>query len=371
LCACVSPYASAEAASRELAGPLDWDLLLELAEEHSVQGIFAKRLEELGFANVPAAARETLQSRMRGQHLFSLSLTAELFRVLEDFAAAGIETIVIKGPVTSLLAYDNPGMRGFGDVDLLLRQTDIAAASRRMQAQGFGAKVPDHAIAAGRIPGEYVFRRPSTNRMVEVHTEKTFRYYPKGMPIEAIFERRRLLPLEGLRVPALSLTDEVVFHCVHGAKDFWERLMWVSDIAAITKSHPEIDWQDTWRAATDCGAARMLSVGLLLARRVLRAPLPPAIAERIGRDYAAERLAAQIETWLPDGAGAPRSLLRRAFYRVSMGEGGLRGVGYLLRLSLSPTEEDWQGKEVLDRRSWLGDAVRRPFRLMRKYGSND
>jgi hypothetical protein len=48
--------------------------------------------------------------------------------------------------------------------------------------------------------------------------------------------------------------------------------------------------------------------------------------------------------------------------------GGLISApAYLLRLSLSPTEEDWaEGAE--DNRYWIPNALRRPFRLARKYG---
>jgi hypothetical protein len=47
--------------------------------------------------------------------------------------------------------------------------------------------------------------------------------------------------------------------------------------------------------------------------------------------------------------------------------GLLAAPAYLLRLSLSPTEEDWQaGGEISDNR--LLDTLRRPFRLARKYG---
>jgi putative nucleotidyltransferase-like protein len=370
LCACVAPSADKEHIRELLGAPFDWDVLLELAEEHSVQGILAKRMQQLEFAGVPAAAREKLQARMRAQHLFTLSLTAELFRVLDDFSEAGLEAMVIKGPVTALVAHGDPALRGFGDVDLLIRQKDIANASRRMQAQGFEADVSDRAIQAGKVPGEYVFRRPGTNRMVEIHTQQTFRYYPNGMPIDELFQRKRLIQLEGREVSALSLTDEVIFHCVHGAKDFWEKLMWICDVASLAKNHPGIDWQSTWRAAADCGAARMVSVGLLLGADVLGMPLPTAIAERIERDHASKRLCAEIQTWLPFGGGAPPSLQGRALYRVSMAGGGISGMKYLARLSLLPTEEDWRAEQHQSR-SWFWDAVRRPFRLMRKYGSED
>jgi hypothetical protein len=370
LCVCVAPWAGVEQVRQATTRPLDWDVLLELAEEHSVQGILAKRLQDLEFAGVPAAAREKLRARMRAQHLFTLSMTAELFRVLEDFAATGVEAIVIKGPVTSVVAYGDPAMRGFGDLDLLLRQKDIARASNRMQAQGFEAEVPDSAIVAEKVPGEYVFKRPSTNRMVEIHTEQTFRYYPNGMPIEEIFRRKRMIPLEGREVPALSLADELVFHCIHGAKDFWERLMWVCDVAAIAHHHPEVRWQETQRAAAEAGAVRMLHVGVLLGNAVLGAPLPPAITAVIERDRVAAKLCKEIQSWLPFGGGAPSSLRHRALYRMRMAGGGVSGVTYLARLSLSPTEEDWK-HGAQQNRSWFLDAVRRPFRLIRKYGSEE
>src|SRR3974390_2605753 len=113
LCACVSPSFSLQSLQEALAAPVDWDVLLELAEEHSVQGILAKRMQQLEFAGVPAAAREKLQGPMRAQHLFTLSLTAELFRVLDDFSEAGLEAMVIKGPVTALVAHGDPALRGF------------------------------------------------------------------------------------------------------------------------------------------------------------------------------------------------------------------------------------------------------------------
>ena len=49
------------------------------------------------------------------------------------------------------------------------------------------------------------------------------------------------------------------------------------------------------------------------------------------------------------------------------GGGGMRGTAYLVRLSLSPTEEDWTDGAEEDS-SWIPDALRRPFRLARKYG---
>jgi len=84
-----------------LTANLDWNLALELAEEHCVQGVVTERLKEAGHAGMPEPAWEKLQGKMRTQHLFTLSMTAELFRILNAFAKAGIETILVKGPIVS------------------------------------------------------------------------------------------------------------------------------------------------------------------------------------------------------------------------------------------------------------------------------
>jgi len=345
--------------------------VLLLSEEHGVQGMLAKRLSEFGFAEVPGDARERLQARMRAQHLFTLGLTAELFRVLEDFSKAGIDAIPVKGPVISLLAYDDPALRSYGDLDLLLRHKDIQPAIRRMLAMGFEPDLSVTVVQSQKVPGEYLFRRPGTQRLVELHTEQTFRHYPKPMRIEEMLTRRRPVVLDGRAVQVLSLEDEIVFDCIHGAKDFWERLMWVSDVAALLTKNPGIDWQKVRQNASVVNAHRMLHTGVQLAVITFGTPIPDDIAEAIQQDAPAGILCEKIRNWLPHAGHHPLSLTARAIYRMKMAGGGIAGARYLARLSFSPTEDDWEEAGAATRRSRLWEAVRRPFRLIRKYGAGE
>lgn len=370
MCACVSPLDTTARVCEMLARGLNWNTLLELAEEHGVQGMLARRLEEVGYARMPAEAHEQLQARMRAQSLFTLSLTAEFFRILEDFSQAGIDAIPVKGPVISQLAYGDPALRSFGDVDLLVRQRDIPKAIERMQAMGLKPELATAVLRSGKLPGEYLFRRAGTPRIVELHSEATFRHYPTPMRIEELMARRRRVSLDGREVPALSLEDELVFDCVHGGKDFWERLMWVCDVAALLTRYPEIDWGKAWRAAADVRAERILLVGVRLAAKVFELKLSDEIARASQHDLQADAICEQIARWLPYAGYQPPSVVARAVYRAKMGGGGVAGISYLMRLSLSPTEDDWR-EDALERRSWLWDALRRPFRLIRKYGSED
>jgi hypothetical protein len=83
-----------------------------------------------------------------------------------------------------------------------------------------------------------------------------------------------------------------------------------------------------------------------------------------------ERLTRQVVKWLPAVGSTPPGILTRAIFRMRMRGGIFSGPAYLLRLSLSPTEEDWiEGAE--NKRHWLLDALGRPFRLARKYGRDN
>src|SRR5208282_291677 len=286
LCACASPVSSPADIAPLLAAGLNWDGLLDLANEHSMQGVLANRLEELAFAGVPAEPREKLQNRMRAQHLFTLSMTAELFRILQVFSEMRIESVLVKGPLISLLAYGDPAVRCYVDLDLIVRHRDILPATQHMLALGFDADVPERAIQAGKVPGEYLFKRPGTQRLVELHTGRTFRYYPRSMRVEDLYARQRRVPLDGRNVPALSLEDELVLNCIHGAKHFWERLIWVADVTALAARHPEMDWQKVRQAAKDVGAERMLRVALQLGVSVFGVQPPQEMAAELAPDAA-------------------------------------------------------------------------------------
>lgn len=363
---CASPHPDARRLEELLRQPPDWAVLFTLSEEHGLIGLLAARLRDVQETLVPPEIRQKLQERHRAQLLFTLGMTAELFRLLGRLGAAGIGTLVVKGPVLSVQAYGDPGLRQYVDLDLLVRHKDVRRATEIMTAAGYQPDVPLSAIDAGKIPGEYLFTRPGTKLLVELHTEHTFRYFPRPLPLEKLFERQIRVAVDAHEVPALAAEDELVLICIHGAKHFWERLMWIADVAAMITRQKNLDWKRAAAAARETGAERMLHVGLRLAADVLKARLPEEIAEAVRGDAGAGKLAARIKEWLPAAGYAPQGLAGRVAFRMRMRGGVIAGPAYLLRLTLSPTEEDWvEGQE--EKRSWIVDGMKRPMRLLRKY----
>jgi hypothetical protein len=358
---------------QRLAGLLrsaDWARLLALAEDHGVDGQLAVCLREFKGDLVPPEIREAVVDRQRAQIFFTLRLTAELFGILDRFASVGIGALVVKGPVLAVQAYGDPAMRSYGDLDLLVRQRDIRRATELMSAAGYVPAVPLSAIDAGKIPGQYLFSKPNSNLIVELHNDRTLRYFPRRLPLEEFFARQIRVRVDAHDAPAPSVEDELVLICIHGAKHFWERLMWIADVAALVSRQTGIDWERVADSARAVGAERMLHTGLRLASDLLKAQLPGKVQTAVQADAMAARLAKQCCKWLPAAGYAPPGLFERAAFRLRMRGGLLSAPAYLLRLSLSPTEEDWKNGEIGSSHNFL-DVVRRPFRLARKYGRDD
>ncbi len=347
--------------------PAHWARLLVLAEEHGVAGHLAASLRDLEENLVPLEIRQTLVDRQRAHVFLTLRLTAELFPLLERFTSDGIGALVVKGPVLAVRAYGDPAMRSYGDLDLLVRQQEIRRATELMIAAGYAAAVPLSAIDAGKIPGQYLFSKPDSKLIVELHNDRTLRYFPRRLPLEEFFARQTRVPLDAREAPALSVEDELVLICVHGAKHLWERLMWIADIAALVSRQTGIDWLRVADSAKSVGAGRMLHTGLRLASDLLKAQLPDTVQARVQEDAAAARLAEQICKWLPAAGYAPPGLFERVAFRLRIRGGLIAAPAYLLRLSFSPTEEDWKEGGEGSLYKFL-DKVRRPFRLARKYG---
>ena len=141
--------------------------------------------------------------------------------------------------------------------------------------------------------------------------------------------------------------------------------MWVADVAALISRQP-LDWDRALAVANEVGAQRILHLGLRLAADLLDAELPAHLKAAVQSDRTVAKLAAQIESRLVHPELHDMGLLQRAAFRVQMRGGLVPGLAYLLRLSLTPTEEDWSPEGEGNHSAFM-DALSRPVRLAKKH----
>jgi hypothetical protein len=115
------------------------------------------------------------------------------------------------------------------------------------------------------------------------------------------------------------------------------------------------------------GAECMLHAGLRLASDLLHACLPSKVLATVQSDAGAAKLAAYARRWLNSDSKTSPTLFERVAFRLQMPGGRIAAPAYLLRLTFSSTEDDWLADSEI-RQNRLLEALRRPFRLARKYG---
>jgi len=363
---CANPNVTLLALRPEQASSLDWPELLALARDQGLLPLLKQKLSHAEPGIIPPPEEQSLKSFFREQIIFDLRMVGAMYGILGRFEEQGITVMHTKGPVLAYRCYGSSFARQYTDLDFVLRDADVLRATEEMISLGYDAKIPPDAIRSKKPAGEYAFTHLTSKLLVELHTEKTFRYYPKQLSVQKLLNRKAIVRFGEQEIPALSVEDELLLISIHGAKHFWERLLWIADVASLVTHNP-IDWNRVGAIAREADAQRMLRVSLLLAKNVAGAVFPASVRADAESDLGARDMARQVADRLPHVDDQPMGLLSRALFRIKMRGGGLPGLAYLLRLTFAPTEEDWLAGPESEKQNALG-ALERPLRLARKYG---
>jgi len=129
-----------------------------LAEEHGCNFPASHAASRSGLGGDSRGDRkEFARTASRTTRVYS-EHDSELFRLLEKLRAAGVESIVVKGPVLSVRAYRVREWRQYVDLGFLIRARDLLAAYK--STNGFG-------LRSGRSTGRH--RGRENSRRISFH----------------------------------------------------------------------------------------------------------------------------------------------------------------------------------------------------------
>jgi hypothetical protein len=243
----------------------------------------------------------------------NLVLTRDLLKISALFAGNDIPALPFKGPTLAGGVYGDLSLREAGDLDILIRETDVRQATDLLLANGYRRLAEHDDLGEPAHLGahwEAQFARDDGTVGVELqwriepHWEvgRKSRKTAIASPLrpERLWERRQALPLPGAAVatPHLSPEDLLLILCVHGTKHLWTRLAWICDVAETVRAYPDLNWERVFRMARETDSERMLHLGLHLANDLLASALPDPIASRLSAEPATSALARQVQGWL-------------------------------------------------------------------------
>ena len=370
--ACARTHMSAEIADRVRAlitSGLDWQALNKAAGEHGVTPLVFSQLLAHFAELVPTEWRTRMRSSLEETARRNLYMTAEMSRLANQFRVAGIFAVPYKGPLLATQAYGNLAMRQFSDLDFAIRQRDLPRAAALLKASGYNPVFGKVAADEGRrsTHSEYQFVRAAGHVIVEMQTEATLRYFPRKLDFDSLERRLTTISLGDGETLSFSIEDTLILLAVHGAKHFWERLLWIADISELSQAAPGIHWAEAFSLAKEMGVSRPLNLALYLAHRMLEAPLPDDVLEQVFRDRVAKTLGDGICGRFSMRAQAQLPVFSRFRFRVASRDNFWARLRFAMRLATSPTEPDRADMPLPEgmsgMRRWL-----RPVLLMKRHG---
>lgn len=356
-----------EAITNSPAG-VDWDYVYRLARRHSVLPLIYLQLSAGVESNVPPDQLSRFKKNYQDNAARNLFLTGELCRILQTFAAAGIEAVPYKGPALAVYAYGKLALRRFVDLDIIVRKADALRAKELLTTRGFVCDTPwtnaQQALLL-RTQHNLPLSKEEGRLIVELHWEVASSLFASSLQAEDFWGRLETMQLSNIEVKTLSAEDLLLSLCVHGSKHHWERLAWICDVAELVRMRTDLNWDVLLERAAASGSDRMLFLGLYLAERLLAARLPEKVKAKLLIERNVASLAERVSKRLFSSSGEIPLPINESFrFNWALREGWRSRLRYC-RLLLQPTDADIESIALPESLSFAYYLMR-PFALFRR-----
>ncbi len=265
-----------------LQSDLDWNRFLRLAQTHKVIPQVYLNFQEKVIVAIPDEVTSKLSLGYYSNIMATSRLVAELIRLAGVFKARNIPVLVLKGPVTGMLAYNSLNTRQFVDLDLVIRPDQLSTVYQILAESGYEPHFelgPRFLQKYTQVHYELTFRHSLQSLSVDVHWAILPAHFSFSPLAEVIWSNSYSLDLgiNSLEVQTLSREDLLLYLCAHAAKDNWSSLGAICDIAGLLRNQLDLDWERIEAQVGQLGSRRMFQLGLVLAYALFNVPLPARI----------------------------------------------------------------------------------------------
>lgn len=267
---------------------LDWQYVVRLAQQQGIMPLLYVNLKKICVASVPVNVLKSLEQLFSANRFSSLLLTGELTKIFTLLEKRAIAVVPYKGPVLAAAVYGDVSLRQYCDLDLVLQKENILPAKQLLIEQGYEPKdlmteAEELAFLQSKTEHNYTLVHYEKKIIVELHWRITPRFTSLIEP-KHFWQNLKPATLAGTNFLNLSLEDWLPILCVHGSRHRWERLTWLCDIAEIMRLCPNLDWDAVIARSQVLVCRRMLYLGVLLAHKLLDAPLPERVLQKMQAD---------------------------------------------------------------------------------------
>lgn len=363
----------------------DWDEVFQGICRNSLLGLTHRYLMQGESRSYPPEGFRRAVQQLH--YLNAVALTVKyrhVVKVLTQLAADGIEHMVLKGPALAHLVYPHPSLRIFGDLDLMVRERDMAAAHDCLVRLGFVPELEPAQLPPKLTPQtttyELKYWHPTLQLLVEVHFDDLLNAGLASRDVEGFWSRAVTIDIQGTPTKVLALDDQLIHLCAHMHYHGYVRLNWFSDIAFIVRDHAaEVNWERLIETVRTEESQVAVYYSLRLLQQLLNIDAPGGVLAALRPDrfrrwwheyYLPERRVLSLEPMPhPDFSFYFIPLLKRLLPDLLvMGRRREKGC-YLLRLLLPPARwlRSYYGLD--ERRAIAPQYLLHPLKLAYRYSA--
>jgi hypothetical protein len=192
----------------------------------------------------------------------TLALDLATGEVVRNLSAAGIECMVLKGPVMAHRLYaDTPGCRNYGDIDLLVAPGHFDAAGRVLASSGFTDQLAGiRASEAARLQGRPWHRDGAAVVTVDLH-RGFHNVADRSAWWEQLSRHREVLVVEGQPVTVPDRAGCAVIACLHASQASAQGKP-AEDLRRALQLFEDEVWREAARLAGSAGAGGAFAAAL-------------------------------------------------------------------------------------------------------------
>jgi hypothetical protein len=206
----------------------------------------------------------------------------EMIPLIRSFHEEGIHTLVLKGAALVAGYYKDPGLRPMDDFDLLVPVAGILPAIHHLKELKWHPRNALDAITEANLPYKRAIhlRSPSGSQL-DLHCHILFETPEKDADGD-FWKAAVPATLVDAPVRILNPSDQLLHACVHGL--MWNpvpSLRWIADAHVILQTAPTLDWDRLLEQAERCEVVLSVGEALQYVSRLLHAPVPSDVLERL------------------------------------------------------------------------------------------
>ncbi len=348
---------------------INWNYFLQIAAHHQVASLLYKNIKSHFSDLVPQFVLAELQEYFQINSRRSLSITLELFKILDSLKKEDIPAIFYKGPVLAAALYKDFTLHKFVDLDIFIHQRNALKAKKILENYGYSSLfklTQEQQEDLLQIDRKQTFTRNKIHIDLHWRTDLSFFSFSRPDTDETLWENLETVSLANKFVKTFSPENLLLILCFHGAKHAWKKLNWICEVAETLRTYDNINWKWVIKRAYELNGQRMLFLGLRLATDLFEVNLPQNIIQEIENDLLKVGvLTKKVKERLFKKQHRLSKFLANNFLYLQTFERWTDKIKFCLRCTI-PTPQDWVLLPLPKSLCALYYFIR-PVRLIAKY----